>query len=236
VVETSVPSVKVKDVLPLVTIRAVDRDGNVVENFTGIVRIVAPTDASATLPGLFTDHGEVTFAGKNRGVVSIPWSVSFSRAGAQRLVVSDASGAVQGETTVTVTGSAPVGESNRIQMESPKDGDTVSGGEMLVKGKGPALANLRVWIADASTPVETLTNGVPAGSGETEADASAIHTRRLASAGPFPFTSISPPLTVSPSLGLSIWMRLLSPTGALPVTVTVVSPCTAPLASLTTKR
>lgn len=164
---TSVPSLKTQDVLPLLTIRAEDQNGNVVESFVGTVGITTPNDPQSTLPGLLANRGEATFTGKNRGIVTIPWSVSFRKTGLQQIIVTDESGTIRGETSITVTSGASATAASTIVMETPRDGDSVPR-SIVLKGKGPAFANLNVWITDASTPPEQVTEGAPVAQGETD--------------------------------------------------------------------
>jgi hypothetical protein len=173
VIEVSTPTVKVRDVLPLVTIKAVDAAGNVVPSFTGTVTIATPNDKNSTLPGYFDDGtgvprvGKVTFAGKNRGVFPLAWSLSFTKSGEQSIIVSDESGTITGQTSVTVTGTGVIPAGKQIMIESPKDGDTVNSVDIVVKGKGPVLSNLNVWAKPAGTPPEEVASGEPTATGDT---------------------------------------------------------------------
>ncbi|MSR86966.1 hypothetical protein EXS70_02215 [Candidatus Peribacteria bacterium] len=176
----STPEAKVKDVIPLVTIEATDANGNIVESFTGTVRITTPSDPSSTLPGLFSDHGEVTFTGKNRGVVTIPWAVSFSRSGDHEIDVSDASNQIHGKTVVHVSG-GDIPDNRRIRLESPQDGDAVNTLEIFVKGrdKNLALRNLHVFAADGATLPEALTSGPVSAIGDADDSGAFAFTVKL---------------------------------------------------------
>jgi hypothetical protein len=173
-------SAKVADILPLVSIRAVDKDGKTVESFTGKVAIKTPNDPSSTLPGLFEKAGTeilppdqragtVTFSGKNRGTFPIAWTMAFSTPGAQRIVVTDESGTVSGETSITITGNAQIPDSRRIRILKPTSTDTLGGSTVTVDGTGPALRNLRLWIAPASADPAIVKQAAPAATGETDA-------------------------------------------------------------------
>lgn len=174
-------AVKVGDALSLVTIRAVDANGNTVENFTGKVIIQTPDDPSSSLPGLFEDstteavsakdrQGSLTFTGKNRGVFPIAWTVSFSTPGPQKIIVSDESGVARGEATVNVTGNAAIPDNRRIKIVSPKQGDVIGGASVTVEGTGPALHNLRLWADNASVDPAAITKDPPVATGETDAN------------------------------------------------------------------
>lgn len=167
-VRVSTPTVKVGDVIPNFEIIAVDASGRTVESYAGAVRIETPGDPNATRPGLAHDHGEATITPKARGHLSIPWSVSFSKAGNQLIVVTDETGAIRGQTAVTVTGTNEIAENRRIRLENLRDGDTVNSHDILLHGKGPVFANLNVWMADGSTPAEEIASGDPDAVGETD--------------------------------------------------------------------
>ena len=167
-VTVSTPTTTVREVIPNFQIRAVDAKGKTVESYTGKVRIDTPGDPNATRPGLATDHGEATIPPKARGDLSIPWSLSFSKAGNQQIVVTDETGTIRGQTTVTVTGTTVIDENRRIRLESPHDGDAVNTRDILLQGKGPPLSNLRVWMKPGTTPPEEIASGDPQAAGETE--------------------------------------------------------------------
>lgn len=167
-IKVSTPTLKVRDVMPNFEIIAVDGKGKTVESYTGTVRIDTPGDPNATRPGLASDHGEATITPKARGHMSIPWSLSFSKAGEQMIVVKDETGTISGQTMVTVTGASDVAENRRIRLENLHDGDTVNSRDIILHGKGPALANLNVWTVDGSTPLEEITAGDPDAVGETD--------------------------------------------------------------------
>ncbi len=169
-ITVSTPTAKVKDVIPLVTVKAVDAKGAVVESYVGEALMTSPTDPNATLPGLPPSEGAVKFAAKNRGVVTFPWAISFSRGGTHTLEVKDDTGAVTGKTSVTVTGTTEIPENRKIRVDSPANGETVNSREAMVKGKGPVLTNLVVWAVDASTPIDSVTASDPVGLAETQDD------------------------------------------------------------------
>ncbi len=155
----------VKDILPNVTITVVDAKGNPVESFAGKLRIETPGDNGATLPGLGLSpgKGEITMTKKGLGKAILAWSIAFSKSGQQTIIVTDESGALRGEATVTVTGTTDIPDNMKIRLDTPRDGDTVNTREILIKGKDKKLAlrNLHVFVADASAPEESLTSGVP---------------------------------------------------------------------------
>ncbi len=131
-----------------ITIRAVDHDGQIVQDYVGTVDIYSPTDPQANVPG-FSDQqarGRITFLPKNQGVKLIPLSVSFRRPGQQVLRVSDAANPnapIAGETTVTITGDGGA-DGHRIIISSPKADSTVGGKSVIIVGVGSPYTNVQV--------------------------------------------------------------------------------------------
>lgn len=126
---------------PKITVSAVDRDGNIVEDYVGTV-IFSSTDPDATLP----NFGRYTFKDRDLGAKEFPLVLKFRANGQQTLRVEDQNDSrIMGEATVTVGGSAPVtGGTNTIVVTSHKDGDSVNSTSIVLVGKGPAFANLIV--------------------------------------------------------------------------------------------
>lgn len=172
----------VKDILPNVTITVVDANGNAVESFAGKLHIETPSDNGATLPGLGLSpgKGEFMMTKKGLGKAILAWSIAFSKSGQQTIVVTDDSGTLRGEVTVTVTGTTEIPDNMKIRMETPRDGDTVNTREILIKGRDKKLAlrNLHVFVADASASKESLTTGVPS-IGDANADGLFAFTAKL---------------------------------------------------------
>lgn len=122
-----------------VTIRAVDKAGNTVENYVGTV-VFESTDPSATLP----NFGSYTFKDRDLGQKSFPLVLTFKMPGEQIFRVSD-----QSDPTITGTANITVGAGGQtsargITISSHKDGDTVNSLEIVIAGTGPAYANLTV--------------------------------------------------------------------------------------------
>ncbi|NOS66940.1 MAG: hypothetical protein HOO67_01045 [Candidatus Peribacteraceae bacterium] len=173
-VKVSTPTTKVRDVIPNFQITAVDANGKTVESYSGKVHIETPGDPTSTLPGLGPGAGEATMSPKTRGSLSIPWAVSFNKAGEQVIIVKDETGTITGQTTVLVTGTTEIAANRRIKLDNLKDGDTVGSRDLLISGKGPALANIRVWAEEGSVPLEDVTSKESDAEGETEDDGSFI--------------------------------------------------------------
>lgn len=122
-----------------VVIRAMDRNGNTVENYVGTV-VFESTDPLATLP----NFGTYTFKDRDLGQKSFPLVLTFKTPGEQIFRVTDRGDpSIEGSATILVQGGN--GQSaNGITLTSHKDGDAVNSLDILVTGKGPRYANLIV--------------------------------------------------------------------------------------------
>ncbi len=178
-IKTSVDTVRVGDVIPLVSVTAVDRNNLVVEGYNDTVTINTPSDDKATLPL----NKQLKFTGNRRGKYDINWLISFTKSGLQKIVVTDSSGTITGEATVTVTGEGQTSANRRIRLDTPDDDDTVSTQEVLFKGKGEPLTNLKLWITDAERSSTVITDGEPDARGETDADGTFSFTAKLKKSG-----------------------------------------------------
>ncbi len=130
------------------TIRAVDAQGRTVEDYGGTVQVTAPTDSTATLPGLSAvdGAGSVRFEGRNRGIRTIPLSVSFRRIGRHTLSVDDTTDpthVLHGEVTVTVTQTGNPDVLN-LRIDSPAQNSTVGGATVLLEGSTQPFTNIFV--------------------------------------------------------------------------------------------
>ncbi len=135
-------------------IEAVDAQGRRVLDYQGTVRITAPGDAGADLPGF----GRLTFPAQALGVMEPPLSTTFSREGTQTLRVEDAANPqIRGETQVTVTGLDPT-DPTRIQIQHPKNGATV-GPVVEVRGTANPFSNLRVTAGDETVEASSDQDG-----------------------------------------------------------------------------
>ncbi|MDD4319454.1 MAG: Ig-like domain-containing protein [Candidatus Peribacteraceae bacterium] len=143
------------------TIRAVDRDGRTVEDYTGTVDIYSPTDPSAVIPGFSEtlDRGRVTFAPRNLGVKYLPLSVSFRKAGTQVLRIEDVTNPdlpVSGEARVTVTGN-DVTVPGGLTVTAPGPDAMVRGQSVLVEGT--ARPYVEILITGGTAKVSGDTDG-----------------------------------------------------------------------------
>lgn len=126
---------------PKVTIRAVDRNGKIVEDYVGTV-VFSSTDPDAVLP----NFGRYVFKERDLGVKEFPLVLKFRANGKQTFRVEDQNDErIFGEAEITVGGgsSGTVGTRN-IVVTSHKDGDYVSSTQITLVGTAPAFANLIV--------------------------------------------------------------------------------------------
>lgn len=124
---------------PKITIRAVDRDGNTVEDYVGTVDF-SSTDADATLP----NFGHYTFKERDLGKKDFPLVLKFKQAGTQGFRVEDANDrTIFGTIEVDVIGDGH-SSAGEIVITSPKDGATVSATSVTVEGVGPKFTNVVV--------------------------------------------------------------------------------------------
>lgn len=128
-----------------ITVTAVDKDGQIVQDYVGTI-ILESTDPSAVLPS----RGIYEFKSRDQGEKKFPLGLAFNAAGSQTLRVYDnqnrtPTGGPYGEMTFRVGGhSATPSTGNGIDVTSPRDGDVVNTASLIVEGIGPRFANLIV--------------------------------------------------------------------------------------------
>lgn len=137
-----------------ITIRAVDKSGNTVEDYTGTVEFSA-TDKDATLP----NFGRYTFKDRDLGKKDFPLVLKFKQPGKQGFRVEDQNDrTIFGNVDITVIGDdGPVG--GEIAITSPKDGDTVGATTVTVVGTGPKFTNIVVLGGASDVPGSTDADG-----------------------------------------------------------------------------
>jgi hypothetical protein len=140
---------------PKITISAVDKDGNVVEDYVGTV-VFSSTDADATLP----NFGKYTFKERDLGKKDFPLVLKFKEPGTQTFRVEDQNDrTIFGDADVEVEGDDAGPADGMIAVASPKDGDTVNGSSVVVSGTGPKFTNIVVLGGAQDTPGSTDANG-----------------------------------------------------------------------------
>jgi len=123
------------------SVRAVDRNGNKVEDYQGTI-LIGTTDPDAIV------SKEYTFRPFDLGEHSFPLSLTFNATGTQTLRVQDSNdSSITGETDINVGkgGSKNIGS---IDITSLTEGQYVNTLDVTVEGMGPRLANLRVMGGD----------------------------------------------------------------------------------------
>lgn len=150
--------------LTSITVRAVDKKGQTVEDYVGTVDIYSPTDPSAILPlGGFGDapgRGKIQFAAKNLGNKFLPFSVSFKRAGTHILRVEDATDPLRiitGEVLVTVLGSTGAG--HPLEILKPAQNGTINDTNVTLEGIGQPYTNIEVTGGSAKATGATDSEG-----------------------------------------------------------------------------
>lgn len=137
-----------------ITIRAVDRNGSIVENYVGTVEF-SSTDPDATLP----NFGRYTFKERDLGQKEFPLVLKFKQSGQQTFRVEDRNDrTIFGDVTITVASDERPG-GGTLTLLSPKDGSTVNGSSVTVTGTGPAFTNIVVLGGIEDTPGSTDANG-----------------------------------------------------------------------------
>lgn len=136
---TAPTSLPVGEEAQKVVIRAIDKNGNTVENYVGTVTFES-TDPSATLP----NFGSYTFKDRDLGQKSFALVLTFKTPGQQIFRVKDQSDdSITGSATIAVGGDGTT-NTRGITITSYKNGDSVSTTQIIISGKGPAYANLTV--------------------------------------------------------------------------------------------
>lgn len=138
-VEVTPPALNTGEEASKVTIRAVDRNGQTVENYDGTVTFVT-TDPNATVP----NFGSYTFQERDLGQKTFALALTFRTPGQQTLRVEDRfDSSIFGEATIMVGGGGSVGTAT-IDVTSHEDDDYVNSLNIVLEGRGPRFANLIV--------------------------------------------------------------------------------------------
>lgn len=139
----------------LITIRAVDKNGEAIENYAGTV-VFSSTDPNATLP----NFGKYTFKPRDLGKKDFPIVLKFKSPGTQTFRVEDQNDrTIFGDVTINVEGRDSVPDTGSITITSPTDGGTVNGTSVTIEGTGPTFTNVIVLGGATDTPGSTDANG-----------------------------------------------------------------------------
>lgn len=141
---------------PKITIRAVDRDGNLVEDYVGTV-VFSSTDADATLP----NFGKYTFKDRDLGKKDFPLVLKFKEPGLQTFRVEDQNDrTIFGDVEIDVAGDGTGPARGNLSITSPADGSTVNGTSVVVTGVGPKFTNVVVMGGERDVPGSTDADGI----------------------------------------------------------------------------
>lgn len=147
-------TIKTNDAASL-TVTALDRDGKIVQDYTGRPTIFSPTDSTATVPNVGTGEngkGSFLFDPRSLGSQQLPLSIVFRKSGKQKLRVEDRSGAkvVFGEVEADVTGDDVILESDRIAITYPVKNGFVNDTTFTLTGNGPIYSDLEITVLGGS--------------------------------------------------------------------------------------
>ncbi len=152
---TAPPTMAVGDEAQKVSIRAIDKNGNTVENYVGTVTFES-TDPNATLP----NFGSYTFKDRDLGTKSFPLVLQFKTPGPQIFRVKDSNNPkITGLANINVGGTVSHTGASGINITSYKDGDMVNSTSIIISGTGPAYANLTVMGGISDTTGQTSADG-----------------------------------------------------------------------------
>jgi hypothetical protein len=157
-----------------ITIRAVDHNGQTVEDYVGTV-ILRSTDPAAFLPL----SGEILFLPQNLGEKRLTLGLRFRTSGEHILHAEDSTNpTLSGEAMIMVGGSNGQPAEKLITVTSHSDGSSVSTFDITLEGEGPPFINLLVTGGTQDTRGESLQDGtfsIPVQLNQGQVD----HTLRL---------------------------------------------------------
>lgn len=141
-----------------ITVKALDKDGNVVKDYAGEVLIFSQSDPKAEFPWVLAEN-TYKFKTSDAGVVKFENAVKFTKAGTQDINVYDTSNEdMFGLAEVEVTAGGDIGEKGEIEITSPEAGITLGSDKVKVSGK--TLKNHKVQVTlNTEKAVEVISNG-----------------------------------------------------------------------------
>jgi len=120
------------------TLTAIDRDGRVVEDYTGIVELLS-TDQNAILPSF----GEVQFRGADLGRKTLVLGLRFATPGEHIIYAKDTRDqSITGEAVINVIGDIATIPEQNIEIISPEKDTMVNSRDIVIEGKAPPYVNL----------------------------------------------------------------------------------------------
>lgn len=137
---TAPASIPANEEIQNLRVEAVDRNGNIVQDYQGTIILSAPLDPGAQLPSF----GSYAFRPGDLGRKDFPFVLKFSLPGQQVLRIEDQQDpSIFGEVAINVTGTLHQA-SGDITISNFTDGDAISTTTITLVGEGPALSNLMV--------------------------------------------------------------------------------------------
>ncbi|MDD4151277.1 MAG: hypothetical protein PHR68_01560 [Candidatus Gracilibacteria bacterium] len=148
VLEASKTSIKTGEALDL-TVKAVDKDNNIVKNYLGSVLIFSESDTNAEFPGTAIKDNTYKFTAADAGTVKFENAIKFSVSGKQDISVYDSENdSILGKTEITVGGSSTsqtTSSTEEIKITNPETGTTL--GTDSVKVSGTTSKNHKVKVS-----------------------------------------------------------------------------------------
>lgn len=155
---TTTPSkVKIWEAIDI-TIKALDKDGNIVKNFEWEVLIFSQSDPKAEFPGVLSEN-TYKFKAADAGQVKFENAVKFTKAGIQDINVYDTSNEdVFGLWEVEVSAGSSTEQKWDITITAPENGITL--GSNTVKVTGTTLKNHNIQVILNTDKIsKTISNG-----------------------------------------------------------------------------
>lgn len=141
-----------------ITVKALDKDGNVVKDYAGEILIFSQSDPKAEFPGVLAEN-TYKFKSSDLGQVKFENAVKFTKAGTQDINVYDTSNEdMFGLAEVEVTAGGDVAEKGDIEITTPENGVTLAADKVKVSGK--TLKNHKVQvILNTDKKTDVISNG-----------------------------------------------------------------------------
>lgn len=139
-----------------IVIRAVDRQGNTVEDYVGTI-VFSSTDPFAALPAF----GEYAFRDRDLGAREFPLALKFQTPGEQTFRVEDKTNPdIFGEASVMISGSLSIPAERKIIITSHKQDQAINSIDIVLTGKAPPFINLMVTGGETDQVGETDQDGL----------------------------------------------------------------------------
>lgn len=140
------------------TISAMDKDNNIVDDYLGTILVFSETDPKAELPNVLNESS-YTFTLADAGSVKFENAVIFNSSGNQDLHVydlNDDTDSVAGIVEIEVSKNDTGMQSEEITISSPENSSTLTSSTIQVAGK--TASNHRVIVVSNGSEYETISN------------------------------------------------------------------------------